>query len=389
MKKTRSGMDPDDPEAILPVRKRIEEFEHKAKIANMKKTHSGMDPDDPEAILLVKKRIEEFEHKAKIAEMKEILSRVDPDDIETVLLVKKRIEELEYKIGFEKDSGLVKQGHSDANQEIQSETAVTSLEGNETVLENTTSTIEEMAQTTSKEKLDATKPSHASEEKGKATSFENTSPIVKEINILLLGETGVGKSTFINAFVNYLAHEKLEDAAKNVICLIPTCFTMYDQVTYKMKKVSLGNSDRNENRRDGKSTTQYCKCYVFSIGGIEIRLIDTPGIGDTHGVETDGTNMRNLLNFISQYKEIHAICVLLKPNNAHVGVVFKYCILQLLTHLNKSASRNIIFLFTNARDTYYMPGDSAPSLMQILGDIKKKPPHVDIKFDKSNILLFG
>ncbi|CAF3427341.1 unnamed protein product [Rotaria sp. Silwood2] len=41
------------------------------------------------------------------------------------------------------------------------------------------------------------------------------------MNILLLAETGVGKSTFINAFVNYLKYNKLEEAEKNPVVLIP------------------------------------------------------------------------------------------------------------------------------------------------------------------------
>ena len=98
--------------------------------------------------------------------------------------------------------------------------------------------------------------------------------------------------------------------------------------------------------------------------------------------------MRNLLDFIAKYKEIHAICILLKPNNSRVGVVFKYCILQLLTHLDKSASRNIIFLFTNARGTFYKPGDSAPSLLTMLKAIKEKPSYVDSKFTKETTYCF-
>jgi len=113
-----------------------------------------------------------------------------------------------------------------------------------------------------------------------------------EMNILLLGETGVGKSTFINAFINYLAHDTLDDATKDIACLIPSYFTVTDPQTFEEKKVSLGEFDPNEDHSTTKSATQFCKCYVFKIGDTVIKLIDTPGIGDTRGVESDGSNMR-------------------------------------------------------------------------------------------------
>ena len=34
----------------------------------------------------------------------------------------------------------------------------------------------------------------------------------KDVNILVLGETGVGKSTWINGIANYAKHDTLEDA---------------------------------------------------------------------------------------------------------------------------------------------------------------------------------
>ncbi|CAG2106788.1 unnamed protein product [Medioppia subpectinata] len=211
----------------------------------------------------------------------------------------------------------------------------------------------------------------------------------KELTILLMSETGVGKSTFINAFVNYMSFESMDAANERPICLIPVSFTMTDSKTMRPEKVTLGNENDNENTRDTtQSATKYPKCYTFETATIVLNIIDTPGIADTDGVDKDNRNMQIIFDFISNYREINAFCVLLKPNEARLGVVFKYCIFELFTHLNKSAANNILFLFTNSRSTNYLPGESGHALLSLLNQIKENPPNVDIPYDKNTIYCF-
>ncbi|CAG8615968.1 4350_t:CDS:1 [Ambispora gerdemannii] len=199
----------------------------------------------------------------------------------------------------------------------------------------------------------------------------------KEINILLLGETGVGKSTFINAFANYLKYDSLEDAKKSeTVALISSKFNITDK-NYETKEIKIGEEDENE-KFDvvGASATQECKSYVFHQSGnhrnITIRLIDTPGIGDTRGLDQDKKNFENILRYISYHNHLNGICVLLKPNESRTSVLFRFCIQELLSHLHKSAKDNIVFCFTNARGTLYRPGDTLPSLKKHLRDIQEQ-----------------
>nr|CAG8433137.1 656_t:CDS:1 [Entrophospora candida]CAG8533703.1 13627_t:CDS:1 [Entrophospora candida] len=213
--------------------------------------------------------------------------------------------------------------------------------------------------------------------------------MVNEINILLLGETGVGKSTFINAFANYLNYDNLTDAQSGEMeALITSKFTMMDE-NYEMKTIKIGDDDPNENADNrGASATQGCKSYPFPVDDNKIiRLIDTPGIGDTRGIDKDKENFDNILKYISFHKYLNGICILLKPNSSRLNVVFRFCIQELLSHLHKNAKDNIAFCFTNARSTFYRPGETLPALKKQLKDLEDRSG-VEIKTNRETMYCF-
>ena len=206
----------------------------------------------------------------------------------------------------------------------------------------------------------------------------------REINLLILGETGVGKSTFINGFVNYLTFDTLDqaEAQPELLSLIASSFTIVDD-NYQESKVETGKAD-NENFAVGQSATQMSQVYRFEVAGIAVRIIDTPGIGDVRGVEQDKQNFQNILQTISNLDVLHGILILLKPNNARLDVMFRFCINELLMHLHRSAVQNIIFGFTNSRGTFYKPGDTMPALRELL----RKNPSVQVPLGRETIFCF-
>ncbi|CAF3338324.1 unnamed protein product, partial [Rotaria sp. Silwood2] len=67
------------------------------------------------------------------------------------------------------------------------------------------------------------------------------------MNVLLLGESGVGKSTFINAIVNYIKFDKLEQARSGQpIVLMPVSFLLTVGDNFDERIVKFGDEDPNE-----------------------------------------------------------------------------------------------------------------------------------------------
>ena len=201
------------------------------------------------------------------------------------------------------------------------------------------------------------------------TSSEN-------LNILILGESGVGKSTFINAFVDYLAFHSLNDAmnADKLEWVIPCSFSTQvmdrsnPESAIQQIEVKVGSRSDEHDGSKGQSATQQTAVYPVNIGNSTIRLIDTPGVGDTRGVEYDRKNMSDILSTLSSYDELHGIIILLKSNNSRLSVTFRFCVKELLTHLHRDATQNVVFGFTNTRISNYTPGDTFKPLTALLAE---------------------
>jgi GTPase SAR1 family protein len=206
----------------------------------------------------------------------------------------------------------------------------------------------------------------------------------KSLNILILGETGVGKSTWINAFANYLIYNTLEDAiaAETPVCVIPTKFSMFDE-NNRRHEILLGNQENEFLSTEGHSSTQNAKTYLFETPDYNIYLIDTPGMNDTRGHEQDDENVQKILRAIAPFKELHAICFLFKPNETRLKPYFRNCISKLLSNLSKNSLQNICVLFTNSRSNFYKPGNTLGSLKEYFMELKQNE-NVTVEINEEN-----
>jgi hypothetical protein len=82
--------------------------------------------------------------------------------------------------------------------------------------------------------------------------------------------------------------------------------------------VKVGASRDEHDGSAGNSATQKTTVHPLTVGTSKIRLIDTPGIGDTRGGGVDRRNMDDILSTLSSYDELHQILILIKSTTSRL-----------------------------------------------------------------------
>lgn len=152
--------------------------------------------------------------------------------------------------------------------------------------------------------------------------------------ILLVGATGAGKTTLINAMVNYIYRVEFTDNYRLI----------------------LTDDQGVPTRSQAESQTDMITAYVFyNLPGMPFDynyvLIDTPGFGDTRGIQWDQEILNQLKNFLLQgygFDQVHAVGFVTSSSNTRLTQTQRYVYDGLSSMFGKDVEDNIFIMATFA-----------------------------------------
>ncbi|XP_059201108.1 uncharacterized protein LOC131980820 [Centropristis striata] len=150
--------------------------------------------------------------------------------------------------------------------------------------------------------------------------------------IMVLGAAASGKSTLINGMINYIVGVEWNDK-------------------FRFKLI-------NEDQSRSQAESQTSEVTVYKINHQEgfkipysLTVVDTPGFGDTRGIERDKMiveQLRNLFSAQHGVSEIDAVCFVAQSSLARLTPTQKYVFDSVLSIFGKDVAENIRILVTFA-----------------------------------------
>ena len=195
----------------------------------------------------------------------------------------------------------------------------------------------------------------------------------RSINIMVIGETGVGKSTWLHCFLNYLQGIQIEEKNR------------YYLFNEKKLQEEYNRNHPGEQKSSGSSVTDKPAIYNIKptkVSKNPIRLIDTAGFGDTRGEKYDQKITRDIKDlFTNKIDYLNAVCIIFKATETRAHDRAKQILDKLFLLFEKGIKDNIIIIFTFVDDfenvqnlpAFKTLNDENSPFRNILGRIEKLP----------------
>ena len=154
--------------------------------------------------------------------------------------------------------------------------------------------------------------------------------------MLLIGETGSGKTSFLNLLYNCGTVQALG------------CGFRAEGIEQfrQFNDIELENAMEHAMQ----SKTNDAKQYDVEVGDLKIGVIDSPGFGDSRGLKQDKENAKKIVNALKAEDYINCVCLIINGRQTRVSVSLKYVLLEITAILPRDILNNVIIVFSNTGD---------------------------------------
>ncbi|CAF1346328.1 unnamed protein product, partial [Didymodactylos carnosus] len=152
--------------------------------------------------------------------------------------------------------------------------------------------------------------------------------------MIVIGETGSEKSTFINYLTNFF----LNGSLKHLKVAIPT---RYRKSTEKYSHNEKDVSDVTVSKTDS------CYEYKFARKGRSYLFLDTPGLSDTRGVDQDDKNLENIVRSVENLDDIVCVIIVINGTAPRLSASIKNVIVRMQGFLPDVILDHVVVVLTN------------------------------------------
>ena len=158
--------------------------------------------------------------------------------------------------------------------------------------------------------------------------------------VLIIGETGSGKTTLINYLTNYFRGGTLDD----IKVAVPTMHC--PEVTE-----TFGHSEKSIHDQS-VSQTQLPRQYLFENtcrGDKQYLFVDTPGLADVNGLEQEKINMQNILDAVNDLGGLSIVIIVINVTSIRLTSNVQTVLSQLWGHFPSTIMEAVIVVLTHAK----------------------------------------